>query len=123
MKKAETKNDLSFLQRLISNNVLIPFHQQGPNKECLLRATAIECIQDTNKRMFWLQIKLPLILTVSNMRKKDMNKLKKGEFYGTHYQKATFDNVIITDSRVLIKFNDDFSRKIVYYYPALNLST
>lgn len=48
--------------------------------------------------MFWIQTKLPFILTVSNMWKKDMNKLKKGEFYGTHYQKAAFDNVIITDT-------------------------
>ncbi|WP_435262043.1 helix-turn-helix domain-containing protein [Tenacibaculum sp. nBUS_03] len=27
-----------------------------------------------------------------------MNKLKKGEFYGTHYQKSAFDNLIITDT-------------------------
>lgn len=27
-----------------------------------------------------------------------MNELKKGEFYGTNYQKSTFENVIITDT-------------------------
>jgi AraC-like DNA-binding protein len=27
-----------------------------------------------------------------------MNKLKKGEFYGTHYQKSAFKNLIITDT-------------------------
>lgn len=27
-----------------------------------------------------------------------MNKLSKGEFYGTHYQKAIFENIIITDT-------------------------
>ncbi|MBC2844948.1 helix-turn-helix domain-containing protein [Winogradskyella flava] len=27
-----------------------------------------------------------------------MHKLKKGEFYGTHYQKSTFENIIITDT-------------------------
>lgn len=27
-----------------------------------------------------------------------MNKLKKGEFYGAHYQKLVFDNLIITDT-------------------------
>ena len=27
-----------------------------------------------------------------------MNKLKKGEFYGTHYQKSAFENLIITDT-------------------------
>ncbi|CAM4408367.1 hypothetical protein [Flavobacterium terrigena] len=27
-----------------------------------------------------------------------MNQLKKGEFYGTHYQKSTFENIIITDT-------------------------
>jgi AraC-like DNA-binding protein len=27
-----------------------------------------------------------------------MNKLKKGEFYGTHYQKSAFENIIITDT-------------------------
>ena len=27
-----------------------------------------------------------------------MHKLKKGEFYGTHYQKSAFENVIITDT-------------------------
>jgi AraC-like DNA-binding protein len=27
-----------------------------------------------------------------------MNKLKKGEFYGTHYQKSAFENLIVTDT-------------------------
>tara|TARA_R110001606_G_scaffold380322_1_gene540793 strand:- start:1809 stop:2657 length:849 start_codon:yes stop_codon:yes gene_type:complete len=28
----------------------------------------------------------------------EMNKLKTGEFYGTHYQKSAFENIIITDT-------------------------
>lgn len=27
-----------------------------------------------------------------------MNELKKGEFYGTHYQRTTFDNIVMTDT-------------------------
>lgn len=27
-----------------------------------------------------------------------MNQLKKGEYFGTHYQKSVFDNIIITDT-------------------------
>lgn len=30
-----------------------------------------------------------------------MNKLSKGEFYGTHFQKSTFENIIITDTEYI----------------------
>src|SRR5690606_39173735 len=40
----------------------------------------------------------PLAVIVPQKPKKQMNKLKTGEFYGTHYQKSAFENLIITDT-------------------------
>jgi AraC-like DNA-binding protein len=41
---------------------------------------------------------LPLTVIVPQKPKKQMKILKKGEFFGTHYQKSTFENIMITDT-------------------------
>jgi hypothetical protein len=44
-----------------------------------------------------------------------MDKLEKGEFYGTDYKKSAFENIIVTDTEYTQQSGLALSRKPIFY--------